>query len=305
MWGFMIDAGSVDGAIIRECSVVTKDRYGAVAALLAGAGAWGLLWYPLRAFARHGLSGVWLAVMLFAGASVAGLLLGRARKRAVTGPWRVWLALAVLGGVTNVGFVLAVLHDNILRVTLLFYLSPVWSVLLARVFLRERFGLVVLAGIAAALGGTVVLLWRDATLGLRFPDVLALISGASFAAANVTLRAHPRLSLEAKVVSTFVGVVLVGLLVLGFGGHGGPSASGPVLAVATVFGGLGVFVMTWLVQYGVTALPVRQSAVILLFEVITAAFSQHVLLHTVLGAQAWWGTAIIALGATVVGAHES
>ncbi len=284
---------------------MTKDRYGAVAALLVGAGAWGLLWYPLRDFARHGLSGVWLAVMLFAGASVAGLLLGFARGRLVTGPWRVWFALAALGGITNVGFVLAVLHDNILRVTLLFYLSPVWSVLLARVFLRERLSFVVLLGIAAALGGTMMLLWRDAAFELRFPDVLALIAGASFAAANVILRAHPRLSLEAKVVSTFFGVVFVGLLVLGLRAHGAPSASGLVLASAAVFGGLGIFVMTWLVQYGVTVLPVRQSAVILLFEVITAAFSQHVLLHTVLGSQGWWGAAIIALGATVVGAYES
>lgn len=284
---------------------MTKERYGAVGALLAGAGAWGLLWYPLRGFARHGLSGVWLAVVLFAGASVAGLVLGFARRRPVTGPWRVWFALAALGGITNVGFVLAVLHDNILRVTLLFYLSPVWSVLLARVFLRERLSFIVLLGIAAALGGTLILLWRDAAPELRFPDVLALIAGASFAAANVILRAQPRLSLEAKVVSTFVGVVFVGLLVLALTGHGGPRASGLVLASAAVFGGLGIFVMTWLVQYGVTALPVRQSAVILLFEVITAAFSQHILLHTVLGAQAWWGAAIIALGATVVGAHES
>ncbi len=284
---------------------MTKDRCGAVAALLAGAGAWGLLWYPLRDFARHGLSGVWLAVILFAGATIGGLLLGFARRRAVTGPWRVWLTLAVLGGITNVGFVVAVLHDNILRVTLLFYLSPVWSVLLARVFLRERLGWVVLSGVVAALAGTVILLWRDAAPELRFPDVLALTAGVSFAAANVILRANPRLSLEAKVVSTFVGVIFVGLLVLGLRDHGGPHASGLVLVSAAVFGGLGVFVMTWLVQYGVTALPVRQSAVILLFEVITAAFSQHVLLHTVLGAQAWWGAAIMALGATVVGAHDS
>ncbi|MHB8253340.1 MAG: DMT family transporter [Acidiferrobacter sp.] len=283
---------------------MTKDRWFAISALLVGAGSWGVLWYPLRAFAQLGLPGVWLAVVLFAGASVSGWLLCRVRRRCA-GPWSIWLVLALLGGITNIGFVVAVLHDNILRVTLLFYLSPVWSVLLARVFLDERLSFVVIFGVGTAILGAVILLWRDASLALSFSDGLALVSGFSFAAANVVLRAQPSLSLETKVFSTFLGVVMVGLLVLVIGDHSVPTASMRILAYAGLLGGIVVFGITLFVQYGVTVLPVRQSSVILLFEVITAAFSQHILLHRVLGAQAGLGALVIAAGATLVAAYES
>jgi len=284
---------------------VTKDRW-AVAALLVGAGSWGVLWYPLRALAQQGLSGVWLAVILYAGAGLSGVLLCGARRRCA-GPWRVWLALAFLGGVTNIGFVVAILNDNILRVTLLFYLSPVWSVLLARVFLRERLSPVVILGVSGAILGTVILLWHDAALVLRFSDILALVAGFSFAAANVIMRAYPSLPLETKVLSTFLGVVIVGLVVLAFHTPAAPLAPmAPVGAWvrAALLGGIGIFAVTLFVQYGVTALPVRQSSVLLVFEVITAAFSQHLLLHSVLGTEAWLGAVLIAASATLVGAYE-
>ena len=282
---------------------MTKDRRTAIAALLVGAGSWGVLWYPLRALAQQGLSGVWLAVVLFAGAGLSGLLLCRIRRRCA-GPWRVGLALAFLGGVTNIGFVVAVLNDNILRVTLLFYLSPVWSVLLARIFLRERLSAVVILGVGGAILGTLILLWRDATLVLNFSDILALTAGFSFAAANVILRAYPSLALETKILSTFLGVVVVGLLVVVLSAPVAPVAPARVWVYAGLLGGIGIFGITLFVQYGVTALAVRQSSVILLFEVITAAFSQHILLHRVLSADAWLGAIVIAASATLVGAYE-
>jgi len=298
----MSDAGALGGGIIRERLSVTKTWWWAVTALMLGAGSWGVLWYPLRAFARAGLSGVWLAVMMFAGAALMGLLLCRIRGGCAR-PSRVWIALAVLGGITNIGFVVAVLHDDILRVTLLFYLSPVWSVLLARLFLREHLTKVVVVGVGTAVLGAFVLLWRHAGLALNGFDGLALGSGVSFAGANVLLRAHPDLSLESKVIATFGGVVLVGLLVLAVMGTTWPPVAMSLALSAVFWGGLCIFVITMLVQYGVTALPVRQSAVILLIEVLTAAFSQHLFLHQSLGPQAILGAVVIGIGAVLVGMY--
>lgn len=283
---------------------MTKTRWPAVGALVIGAGAWGVLWYPLRGFAHHGLSGVWLAVTMFAGAAFFALLLSVVRGAFVQ-PSPAWLGLSVLGGLTNIGFVVAVLHDNILRVTLLFYLAPVWSVLLARLFLRERLTAAVLAGVSVSVLGAIVLLWRHASLTLNVFDAVALAAGVSFAGANVLLRARPSLSLEMKILSTFAGVVLMGLAVLGFGGAGVPTVSLELVLAAAFLGGLGIFSITFLVQYGVTALPVRQSAVILLVEVVTAAFSQHILLHSPLGAQAVLGAVIMGGGVALVGIYAA
>lgn len=278
---------------------MTKDRGIPIMALVIGAGAWGVLWYPLRALAHAGLGGVWLTLVLFAGAALSAGALGIMRGP-WRGPWAVCLALGVLGGVTNIGFVVAVLHDNILRVTLLFYLSPVWSVLLARLFLKERLDLIVILGVAGALVGAGVLVWQPGAIMFRWADALALLAGFSFAGANIVLRAYPALSMETKLLSTFVGVVLVAVLVLALNREPMPGALPLIWIWAALLGAIGLFGMTWFVQYGVTVLPVRQSAVILLSEVITAAFSQHVFLHRTLGVQAWVGAAIIAAAATLV-----
>jgi drug/metabolite transporter (DMT)-like permease len=282
---------------------MTKKAWPAVA-LMVGAGSWGVIWYPLRLLAHAGLSGLWLSLLMYGGAAVASLVLCRGGRCAGV-PRRVWLVLAVLGGITNIGFVVAVLHDNILRVTLLFYLSPVWSVLAARAFLGERLSLPIVAGIVTALAGVMILLWRQAAPALNGYDALALASGAAFAGANVMMRAQPGVALAAKLLATFTGVVGVGLVALAATAHGMPHPQGPAVLAALVAGGLGIFVITLLVQYGVTALPVRQSSVLLLVEVVTAAFSQHLLLHGALTARAIIGALAVAAGATLVAAYEA
>ncbi|MCE1892636.1 hypothetical protein LWS99_22505, partial [Enterobacter hormaechei] len=50
--------------------------------------------------------------------------------------WFVALALAAAG--TNIGYVLGTLDGVVMRVLLLFYLSPLWTVLLSRLLLGER-----------------------------------------------------------------------------------------------------------------------------------------------------------------------
>ncbi len=281
---------------------MTKKAVLASGAVLLGAGSWGVLWYPLRALNHAGLSGLWLALLMYGGAAATSLLMFRP-KRGARRSFGIWLALAVLGGITNIGFVVALLHDDILRVTLLFYLSPVWSVLAARVALGERLTAPVVAGIGCALFGVLVLLWRQASLTLNAYDALALLSGGAFALANVILRAYPGLTLQTKLLATFMGVVVIGALTLAFSAPALPHTHVLPGLIAAVAGGLGIFAITFLVQYGVTALPVRLSSVLLLFEVVTAAFSQHLLLQGTLSAQALAGALAVAFGATLVAVY--
>ncbi len=283
---------------------MTKERLWAAVGLVAGAGGWGVLWYPLRLSAARGLGGLWLTTAVFAGAFLIGALSWARHRRAMRRPL-VSALLALLGGITNIAFVLAVLQDNVLRVTLLFYLAPVWSLLFARVFLKESINAAALAGVGTALIGTVILLWRHAQPSLHPGDGLALIAGLSFAGANVLLRAAHDLPLETKALVTFAGVAALAGLSLAAHPAPWPTADTGVWVAAVAGGGLGVYLITRLVQYGVSALPVRQSAVLLLFEVIAAAFSQHGLLHRTLGAQAVFGALLIAIGATLVAAFEA
>ncbi|MDA8390517.1 MAG: DMT family transporter [Gammaproteobacteria bacterium] len=268
--------------------------------LLGGAAAWGVLWYPLRLFVAHGLSGLWLTVFLYAGA----LVLISPVVRTPFARWPRLAALAFLGGVTNIGFVLAVLTDNVLRVTLLFYLSPVWAVLLGRVFLGERLGWRVMTGVMIAVAGMFMILWREAALVIRAADLYALAAGFSFAAANVLIRADRHLTIGAKAQATFFGVVVLGVVVAAFAGIAPPVSSAAVAGLALGAGGLVILAITVAVQYGVTVLPVRQSAVIALVEVLTAAVSQQLWLHQGMTVATVVGGAVLAFGATRVARHE-
>ncbi|MHB1567070.1 MAG: DMT family transporter [Acidiferrobacter sp.] len=280
--------------------MTNRDR-GPALALLVGAASWGVLWYPLRLFAAHGLGGVWLTIVIYGGALFFTVFTHRPTASA---PRAALLALALTGGLMNIGFVLAVLQDNVLRVTLLFYLSPVWTVLLARIFLGERLVWPVVSGVGLAVMGVVIVLWHGQTLVFRPPDMLALGAGASFAAANVLLRAYPDISLTTKAQATCAGVVVTGLVAVIAGRMPLPVASLPVMALALVGGGAGILIVTALVQYGVSALPVRQSAVLVLAEVIAAAVSQHLWLHRPFSALTIGGAVVLTAGATLVARYE-
>ncbi|MEO6362180.1 MAG: DMT family transporter, partial [Caldimonas sp.] len=170
-------------------------------ALLFNAFVWGTSWWPFRHLQAAGLHPLWATAIVF---TVASLVIVVARPRAVrqlvTTP-ALWLLVAA-AGVTNASFNWAVVIGDVVRVVLLFYLMPVWTVLLARLVLGER--LTAAAGVRVALGviGAAVVLWPaapaagGATAGwaeaLPLPrslaDWLGVVGGFSFALNNVMLR---------------------------------------------------------------------------------------------------------------------
>ncbi|MEK9804514.1 MAG: EamA family transporter, partial [Curvibacter sp.] len=96
-------------------------------ALVLNAFVWGVSWYPFRLLEAAGLHPLWATFGIYA---LAGAVLLAWRP----GAWRhflrhplLWLLLAA-AGLTNVGFNWAVTVGDVVRVVLLFYLMPAWSV---------------------------------------------------------------------------------------------------------------------------------------------------------------------------------
>jgi drug/metabolite transporter (DMT)-like permease len=257
---------------------------------------WGLLWYPLRWLAEHGLPGLWATEVLFTSALVLGApVLWHYRAQA---PRRsgLLLGLALTSGWCNTAFILAVLDGQVVRVMLLFYLSPVWAVLLARLLLRERLPSLALVTLILAVGGAIIILW-DPSLGIPWPrgyaDWLAISSGLAFALSNVFIRMGQDLAVALKTVIAWLGVtVLSGVLLMsGAGGHA--EWNGAALLVAVAIGMVGIVLMSSCLVYGVSRMPVHRSAVILLFEVIVGAVSAQWLAGEALGAREWLGGVLI------------
>lgn len=267
--------------------------------LLSGAVVWGLIWYPYRLLAEDGLDGVTSSILTYSVALAVGLLPFGWRRawRGVTPSW--WLVvIALAAGGCNIGYVLATLEGEVMRVLLLFYLSPLWTVLLARLLLDERLGRIGLGVITLSLCGAAVMLWRP-EMGAPWPSARAewigLAAGALFALSNVLIRKTPHLSIEVKSLSVFAGVAVIGLALLVIGGKPflgsmsvAPRAIGVVFAV-----GLALLAINLIVQFGLTHTPANQAIVIFLFELVVAAISSWLLAGEQMGVQEWVGGAMI------------
>jgi drug/metabolite transporter (DMT)-like permease len=191
-----------------------KHNVVAVSCLLTGALVWGLIWYPYRALQVAGVGGALASFLTYFIALLPGLFVFRGRRLQLRqSPWTL-AAIALAAGLCNVAYVLAMIHGEVVRVMLLFYLAPLWTVVLARVLLGEKAGPVGYPIIALSLAGPIVMLWRP---GGRWPllyntaEGLGLGSGLSFAHANVLSRKASGIDEAVKSASVWAGVALVAL----------------------------------------------------------------------------------------------
>lgn len=267
----------------------------AIGALLAGALVWGLIWYPYRVLRDAGVDGVMASTTTYAIALVLGLLFFRRAWRGFTPSWSLlWLALAA--GACNLGYVLATLNGEIMRVLLLFYLAPLWTVLLSRALLGERLDRYCALVVLLSLAGAATMLWQ-AHLGLPLPqngaDWLGLGAGLAFALFNVLSRRAQNLSIESKSLAAFCGVVVLGglLLLAGFGKVQQAPDAMTCLLLALI--GAVLVVVNLLVQYGLARVAANRAIVIMLTEIGFAAVSSWLLASEALGPRELLGGAMI------------
>lgn len=273
-----------------------------VAALLVGATMWGVIWYPMRLLETHGLAGIWLTFILYTAALIVSLPWAAGTLREFASEWRTLVPLALAGGWANTAFVLAILDGNVMRVLLLFYLAPMWAVPLGWILIGERVSRFALVTLVVALSGAGLLLWEPKQ-GIPWPsghaDWLALSSGFTFALSNALVRKSVRASITAKAVSVWVGVALVSFALIALYAVPVPNVGASVVAGAVALGVGGILLMTVLVQYGVTHMPVYRSAIILLFELVAGAISQQLLTEEVMTPTDWFGGILIVAAAVV------
>ncbi|HNK19964.1 MAG TPA: EamA family transporter, partial [Piscinibacter sp.] len=137
-------------------SVSTRASFTAPAlALVVNAFVWGTSWWPFRQLEARGLHPLWATVLIYA---VAVLVILALRPRALGQLLRtpvLWI-LVLASGTTNAAFNWAVTLGDVVRVVLLFYLMPLWAVLLARLLLGEALSARALVRVAMALAGAAV-----------------------------------------------------------------------------------------------------------------------------------------------------
>jgi drug/metabolite transporter (DMT)-like permease len=189
--------------------------------------------------------------------------------------------LVLASGTTNAAFNWAVTMGDVVRIVLLFYLMPVWAVLLARLLLHEPLTGGALLRVGLALAGALVILWPADGAGWpvprTLPEWLGVIGGFSFALNNVMLRREAARSEGARALAMFAGGALVALVVALALHSRGVVPGLPPPAWGWIAGAvlLGTFFLAsnLALQYGAARLPANVTAVIMLVEVLFASVS--------------------------------
>jgi drug/metabolite transporter (DMT)-like permease len=281
-------------------SIGNNKNFFAIFGLLFGASVWGIIWYPYRLLELAGMSGVVASFYTYLIAMLIGCLIFCRQWRGLLKQPKsmVWLMLAA--GWTNLSYVLAVIDGEVMRVILLFYLSPVWALILAHFWLKEQIGIKEILVIIISLLGALIMMY-DTTLLNTMPlprshsDWLALSAGMGFALTNVITRKSAHLTIVAKSFAVWVGVVIVslaGMFVLSE--YETPdiyfNAYTSTLAFLVA---LLLFLSALFVQYGVTHVPAARAAVIFLFELVVAAIAAFYLADEAMALNEWVGGALI------------
>jgi len=151
---------------------------------------WGLFWIPLRMLDRAGIYGAWATVLFYAVPLLLFLpyLVFRWNKILSCG-----LALHLIGitsGTALAFYANSLIYTEVVRGLLLFYLTPVWSLILARIALGEAITPPRVIAILLGLSGMLVMLGVD--VGIPLPrnigDWMGLLGGLGWAVAAVLLR---------------------------------------------------------------------------------------------------------------------
>ena len=297
----------------------------AVLGLALNALVWGLSWWPLRELDALALHPLWATAVVFLLATlVLTLLTPSGWLGFKQHPQLWWLMLA--SGLTNVGFNWAVTTGDVVRVVLLFYLMPTWSLLLAWWLLGERPTRGALMRLGLALLGVILVLKTPESswpLPQDLPDILALLAGFCFALTNIWLLRLQHTPESSRMLAMFGGGTLMAtacaLLATATGvipplPHMPTDVSGVAAVAAWLTNGSAVqqmvawapyvvglstafLVSNFTLQYGAARLSAHATAMVMMSEVVFASVSSVALGASVLTWRVALGGGMIVLAA--------
>lgn len=238
---------------------------------------WGLWWLPLRALDATGLGPAALNLWLYAVSAVALLpVLWARRGQVAAGGWPL-PAAAGLFALAILGWNGALQTGEVVRVTLLFYLAPVWGTVLGRLVLAEPIGPGRLVALVLGLGGALVLLseaWPPVPQALG--DWLGLGSGLVFAGSATAAR-YGRVDGRVLTALAFLTAVPVAAATVAFVDEPVVHPSAAALAPIALVSLLWLLPVTWALLWGAARLDPGRLALLMLLEVVAAAASAALL----------------------------
>ena len=281
-----------------------------VLALVFNALIWGVSWWPLRQLQAHGLHPLWTTALVYFVVVICIMLARPGVWRSLAAHPQLWL-LAVASGMTNVGFNWAVTVGDVVRVVLLFYLMPAWSVLVAWALLGEKPTAASLLRLLLAMTGVLVVLKSPDSpwpVPQGWADWLAIMGGFSFAVTNAVLRKYRHTPGESRMMAMFGGSGLMAALaaLLGMSQSLVPAPALAMAAIPLVLGlSLAFMASNAALQYGAGRLTAATTAIVMLTEILFASVSSAAAGAAELSSRTLLGGSLIVLAAVLAALEPS
>ena len=233
------------------------------------------------------------------------------------------LLIALSYGITNLSFNWAIAEGNVVRVVFLFYLMPIWASIFAIILIKEKPTLISLIAIAIATAGAFLILIYDPWstifvsgenfLSVEMEDFLAIVGGIFFGLGNVLIRKTTRVTSLLKTFAIFFGTFLVAaiFLFINYMFH----STGKFLTLNNITPELltdfkfwliffsfviGLGLANFLLQLGASRLPVYITSTLLMFEILVAMISTHILQESPLQFHEFLGGILILVAASLM-----
>jgi len=271
-------------------------------AVVAVGALWGLYWIPLRRLEALTGGGPWVSVVVLLVAAALLLPFGwRQRHRLRAANTRA-LASIALGGVAFALYSDGLLFGQVAVVILLFYLTPVWSTLIARVWLGWPVTWWRRAAIVAGFGG-IALVLHGSHDGLPLPrttgDWLGLASGLLWAVASTGIHVHSRTGpAETNFVFCAGGVAASIPLALWLGtptaaATAAAGATGTAFGLVLLLGGVWWAGSLTFFMWATQRLEPARVGILLMSEVIMGALSAALFAGEAFGTAMAMGTVLV------------
>lgn len=248
-----------------------------VAVAVVGA-TWGVYWLPLRQLQAAGFGGEWATAWIFITCLPVAIPLCYIARHELRAHWRPLVLLAFGNGAAFSLYSNAYAHTSVFNVIFLFYLSPIWTVLIARFWQGERVSLTRMGCVALGLIGLVTML--SAGGGWPLPrnagDWMALTCGFVWAITAIAIRRNQQIGAAANAAAFFLGGIGPALLLALLSGF----AQMPDLAALETgwlwligIGWLGWVPTQILLFWGVKRISPVRSGILLMTELISGALT--------------------------------
>jgi drug/metabolite transporter (DMT)-like permease len=283
-----------------QAKVIPRSLIASLTATAVGA-LWGIYWMPLRGLDAAAAAGAWTTFFVLVPAcALLAPFAWRARGRIKTGS-RAALASTALGGASFTLYSDGLLDGQVAVVILLFYLTPIWSTLIAKFWQGEAVAPRRYAAIVLGLAG-IVLVLRGSYGGVPLPhalgDWLGLASGILWAIAATGMHAHSRTGpFESNFVFCF-GALITALILALILGLDAPAQSAPGAVGAALGWTLLIGVLWWAASltafvWATQILEPTRVGLLLMSEVVVGASSAAVFGRHAFGALMIAGTVLV------------